>query len=364
MNSDNGSFCPYCLKPITCLNCSRYWRCDLQEKSIICKNIFFSKLLFWASPKISTLDFFLFRYNSLIFFVKSASLREVNFNNWSSFTTFPVIFLVSVRKFFSSPDLRKFLLTSFKFFNISSKKSSKILLIFVSLRIFNLCEKMTCLWSFITSSNFIRVFLISKFLVSTFFWALSMALFIQGWSIDSFSFSPSFLSIPSIESPPKILINSSCKLMKKIVLPGSPCLPDLPLNWLSILLLSCLSVPTINKPPSFLTFSSFSFISVSFSFFPSKIKSLFPPSFISVPRPAMLVAIVTAPTFPASAIIFASFSCCFAFNTLCFIFLFSKWAEIFSDFSILVVPTKTGWPLLLHSIILLVIALYFSFSVL
>ena len=44
-------------------------------------------------------------------------------------------------------------------------------------------------------------------------------------------------------------------------------------------------------------------ISFSFSFLPSKIKSLFPPSFMSVPLPAILVAIVTAPTFPASAII-------------------------------------------------------------
>ena len=36
--------------------------------------------------------------------------------------------------------------------------------------------------------------------------------------------------------------------------------------------------------------------------------SIFPPSFISVPRPAMFVAIVMAFTFPASAIIFASSS--------------------------------------------------------
>ena len=35
--------------------------------------------------------------------------------------------------------------------------------------ILSLCENMTCLWSFITSSNLIKVFLISKFLVSTFF---------------------------------------------------------------------------------------------------------------------------------------------------------------------------------------------------
>ena len=39
-------------------------------------------------------------------------------------------------------------------------------------------------------------------------------------------------------------------------------------------------------------------------------------------------------------------------------------SEIFSDFSMLVVPTKIGCPFLLHSIILLVIALYFSGSVL
>ena len=63
---------------------------------------------------------------------------------------------------------------------------------------------------------------------------------------------------------------------------------------------------------------------------------------MSVPLPAILVAIVTAPILPASAIIFASFSCCFALRTLCFIFLSFKKLEIFSDFSILVVPTKTG----------------------
>ena len=81
---------------------------------------------------------------------------------------------------------------------------------------------------------------------------------------------------------------------------------------------------------------------------------------MSVPRPAIFVAIVTALIFPASAIIFASFSCCFALRILCLIFFVFKKDEIFSDFSMLVVPTKTGCPFLLHSIILFVIALYFS----
>ena len=84
---------------------------------------------------------------------------------------------------------------------------------------------------------------------------------------------------------------------------------------------------------------------------------------MSVPLPAILVAIVIAPIFPASAITFASLSCCLAFKTLCLISFFNKFFEIFSDFSILVVPTNTGCPLSLHSIILFVIAKYFSFSV-
>ena len=46
--------------------------------------------------------------------------------------------------------------------------------------------------------------------------------------------------------------------------------------------------------------------------------------------------------FPASEIILASFSCCLAFNTLCGKLFLTNSFEIFSDFSILVVPTKTG----------------------
>ena len=71
-----------------------------------------------------------------------------------------------------------------------------------------------------------------------------------------------------------------------------------------------------------------------------------PPRRISVPLPAIFVAIVTAPTRPAWAIIYASFWWCLAFNTLCFTPTCFKSADINSDFSILMVPTKTGRPIL------------------
>ena len=58
----------------------------------------------------------------------------------------------------------------------------------------------------------------------------------------------------------------------------------------------------------------------------------------------MLVAIVTAPGCPASTMISASRSCCFAFRTLCGTpFATSRWASI-SEISIEIVPTSTGWP--------------------
>ena len=116
--------------------------------------------------------------------------------------------------------------------------------------------------------------------------------------------------------------------MKNIVDPGSPCLPDLPLNWLSILLLSCLSVPIIKRPKSFLFY--FVFFKNLFIIYTIFNKIFISPNFISVPLPAIFVAIVTAPIFPASAIILASFSCCLAFKTLWIIFS-SRNFEIFSD---------------------------------
>ena len=65
---------------------------------------------------------------------------------------------------------------------------------------------------------------------------------------------------------------------------------------------------------------------------------------MSVPRPAMLVAMVTIFGRPAWVTISASRACCLAFSTLCGSFSFLSISESSSEFSIEVVPTSTGWP--------------------
>ena len=85
-----------------------------------------------------------------------------------------------------------------------------------------------------------------------------------------------------------------------------------------------------------------------------------PPKTISVPRPAILVATVIAPTLPAWATINASRSCSLAFRTLCGRPASCNKRETSSEFSMLVVPTKTGWPFLWHSAMSLTTASNFS----
>ena len=60
----------------------------------------------------------------------------------------------------------------------------------------------------------------------------------------------------------------------------------------------------------------------------------------------MLVAIVTAPIRPASAIVSPSRSACsgFAFSTTWFTPLRRSWSDSFSETSTEIVPTRTGWP--------------------
>ena len=70
--------------------------------------------------------------------------------------------------------------------------------------------------------------------------------------------------------------------------------------------------------------------------------SQLPPRIMSVPRPAMFVAIVTVPGLPAWAIISASFSWNLAFRTLCLTFFLLSNSESSSDVSMEAVPTKTG----------------------
>jgi hypothetical protein len=67
-----------------------------------------------------------------------------------------------------------------------------------------------------------------------------------------------------------------------------------------------------------------------------------PPSTMSVPRPAMLVAIVTIFGRPAWTTISASRACCFALRTLCGSPSFLSMLEMSSEFSIDVVPTSAG----------------------
>ena len=76
-----------------------------------------------------------------------------------------------------------------------------------------------------------------------------------------------------------------------------------------------------------------------------------PPSTMSVPRPAMLVATVTAPGRPAWATISASCSWCFALSTWCFTPRRCRSWERYSERSTEVVPTSTGWFLATRSTI-------------
>ena len=76
----------------------------------------------------------------------------------------------------------------------------------------------------------------------------------------------------------------------------------------------------------------------------------------------MFVEIVTAPYLPACAIIEASFSWNFAFNTWCGIPSLFNILLIFSEFSIEIVPTNTGWPFSWLFLISSTIALNLAFS--
>ena len=77
---------------------------------------------------------------------------------------------------------------------------------------------------------------------------------------------------------------------------------------------------------------------------PASSASSEPPSTMSVPRPAMLVAMVTAPGRPAWATMCASRSCCLALSTSCGMPASCSCSESSSETSIEVVPTSTGWP--------------------
>ena len=130
---------------------------------------------------------------------------------------------------------------------------------------------------------------------------------------------------------------------------------------------SCRSVPNTYRPPAATT-SSCSFATAFFAASKTRAHSLsyvsgsatgsrpfsvissialnsgFPPSMMSVPRPAMFVATVTTPLRPASAMIAASRACCLALRT--------EWGMPTRSVPwrgtptspTETVPTRTGWP--------------------
>ena len=73
------------------------------------------------------------------------------------------------------------------------------------------------------------------------------------------------------------------------------------------------------------------------------------PSLMSVPRPAMFVAIVTAPRWPARETISASCWWYLAFRTVWITPVRFSIRDSTSDESTLTVPTSTGWPRLFAS---------------
>ena len=91
-------------------------------------------------------------------------------------------------------------------------------------------------------------------------------------------------------------------------------------------------------------------------------------SLMSVPRPAMFVAMVTAPSplvdCPAFATMDASFWCCLALSTSWSILRMLSILLSNSDISTDVVPTSTGRPCLRRSSISSITAAYFSLAVL
>ena len=154
-----------------------------------------------------------------------------------------------------------------------------------------------------TSSYSSKCLRIPKLFSSTLRWARSMLLLIRGDSMTSPSFTPNRSITLAIRSLANRRINLSSRETKNTDEPGSPCRPARPRNCLSTRRLSWRSVPIMAKPPASLTSGD---------------------NLISVPRPAIFVAMVTAPKrwpslsrvlCPANATMSASFWWSLALST-------------------------------------------------
>ena len=158
-------------------------------------------------------------------------------------------------------------------------------------------------------------------------------------SIMSPSLCPMRSIRPAMRSEPKRRIRLSSSETKNCDDPGSPCRPERPRSCRSTRRESWRSVPMMANPPASLASGV---------------------NFMSVPRPAMLVAMVTVPGLPASATISASFWCSLALSTWCGTLRMFRVRLSNSEISTDVVPTSTGRPASRSFSISSITALYFS----
>ena len=149
-------------------------------------------------------------------------------------------------------------------------------------------------WRLMTLSYCTTFLRESKLKPSIRFWAASSILVTLRFWIGVSSSIPIRLSKAPIWLPWKMRIRSSSQETKNWVIPGSPWRPPRPRSWLSTRRLSWRSEPITTRPPSSLTSSV---------------------SLISVPRPAILVARVIAPFWPAFSTMAASRSLFFALSS-------------------------------------------------
>ncbi len=174
----------------------------------------------------------------------------------------------------------------------------------------------------------------SKLRASTFACALSIALLIHGWTIASSSFRPSLDSMPSMRSEPKMRIRSSCSDRKNLRAAGvalaAGAAAQLVVDAAAFVALGAEHVEAAGGERLLLEAVDlgvdlrFSRVARASPSRPASSRSMrisaLPPSWMSVPRPAMLVAMVIAPGTPAWATMKASCSWKRAFST-------AKWLD-------------------------------------
>ena len=199
-----------------------------------------------------------------------------------------------------------------------------------------------------------------KLFSSTFFWARSTDLLSMPASSTSPSLWPNMSIALATRSEAKRRMRLSSREMKKTDEPGSPWRPARPRSWRSTRRLSWRSVPMMANPPALRTSGE---------------------SLMSVPRPAMFVAMVTVPSMrssvrsvpsgsvmvvvpialcPAWATMSASRRWSLALSTLCGILRMLSMRLSSSEISTEVVPTSEGRPSLRVRTISSMTALYFS----